>query len=88
MESANGSHLLFYVAHNDFELANFILERVDHHEISESVPFVEMVTTLLLIRRHQYYYYMFIVPADLLLFMIPVIHLLPPNKDSKIVICK
>lgn len=84
----NGTDESFYVGHSEFLLNNLTMERLDTYYGDGSIPFVELVVNVTLIRKSSYFYYMYILPADIFLFMIPIIHLLPANRDSKLTLCK
>ena len=84
----NGTDEIFYVGHSEFKLMNLTLDRLDTYYGGGMTPFVELVVNMTLGRKSQFFYYMYMLPADLILFMLPVIHLLPANRDSKIFMCK
>ena len=85
----NGTDQVFFVGHSDWDLLNITMDRVDSYpDVDQHVPFVEMIVRITLERRTKFFYYMYLVPANLVLFLLPIVHLLPPNKDSKTVICK
>lgn len=89
MKIDNGTDELFYVGHSEFGLLNLTLDRLDTvYGENGGTPFVELVVNITLGRKTQYFYYMYMLPADMFLFMLPVVHLLPANRDSKIFICK
>lgn len=84
----NGTDDYFYVGHTDFVLTKLGIERLETNYGSSSIPFVELVVNISLARRTNFFYYMYILPANILLFTVPLVHLIPPGKESKFIICK
>lgn len=84
----NGTDETFYVGHTDWHLTALNMERVHTHFAANEVPFVEMIVTISLERRSKFFYYMFMLPANIILMAVPIIHFLPPNKDAKIYLSK
>lgn len=84
----NGTDKTFYVGHSDWSLVNFNISRKAKIYGSNTVPFVELHVNIGLKRRPKYFYYMFILPADVFLFILPIVHFLPPLREGKLILCK
>lgn len=84
----NGTDKEFYVGHSEFVLESLIMTREEAAFGEQAVPFVELKTEIKLARRTTFFYYCYMMPADVLLFLLPLIHLIPPDRESKLILRK
>ena len=84
----NGTDTHFYNSHADFELKALKMVRREIMYGESGIPFVELVVSITLARRSSFFYYMYLLPANVLLFAIPLVHFLPSNSPTKFIVCK
>jgi len=75
--------LAFYGRHPSWKLQNFTAQANDII-ISDTETFTELSISVRVARKGSYYYRLFVAPAAVCMFVIPVIHFLPPSSNEKL----
>lgn len=84
----NGTDTDYYDPHTDFDLTSLTMKREEIFLQGGTVPFIELTIEVELTRRYRFFYYMYILPANVLLFAMPLVHYVPSNSLAKFIVCK
>ena len=74
----------FYAQHLNWKVKSFNSNIDTNYEHMSSRNFTMVTLTLHVARTGSYYYRLFVAPAAVCLFVIPVIHFLPPSSNEKL----
>ena len=86
MHLANGNDSFMigsYASHNDWNITKTTARR-DIYIYGNGEVYLEVKFTVEMKRKSSYFYRLFVAPAAVCMFVIPVIHFLPPSSNEKL----
>ena len=77
-------NISFYGDHINWKLLDMTITVSDFYDVVTQLEYSKIRMSIHASRSSSYYYRLFVAPAAVCLFVIPVVHFLPPSSNEKL----